>query len=198
MQKIQESAAAVEGFESFYPTMQKAKWSCAHTHSGAFARPWILPRTKKCPPDTFCTRVRTGAALSTPISSSANNKSYPFGWLLLLAEDEGFEPPQTESESGVLPLHKSSIAGTFVIILTFSEKSRSFLKKFKISDEGILPAKKATYSSQGKGFPGKTWCFKYRKVFSSPSSRSMVSKKSNSCLVWGCIQLRSALRIKYS
>ena len=24
-----------------------------------------------------------------------------------LAEDEGFEPPQTESESGVLPLHKS-------------------------------------------------------------------------------------------
>ena len=28
---------------------------------------------------------------------------------LFLAEDEGFEPPQTESESGVLPLHKSSI-----------------------------------------------------------------------------------------
>ena len=27
----------------------------------------------------------------------------------LLAEDEGFEPPQTESESGVLPLHKSSM-----------------------------------------------------------------------------------------
>ena len=24
-----------------------------------------------------------------------------------LARDEGFEPPQTESESGVLPLHKS-------------------------------------------------------------------------------------------
>jgi len=23
----------------------------------------------------------------------------------LMAEDEGFEPPQTESESGVLPLH---------------------------------------------------------------------------------------------
>ena len=30
--------------------------------------------------------------------------------LLFLAEDEGFEPPQTESESGVLPLHKSSMA----------------------------------------------------------------------------------------
>ena len=32
------------------------------------------------------------------------------GSLLFLAEDEGFEPPQTESESGVLPLHKSSMA----------------------------------------------------------------------------------------
>ncbi len=31
------------------------------------------------------------------------------GYLHFLAEDEGFEPPQTESESGVLPLHKSSI-----------------------------------------------------------------------------------------
>ena len=34
-----------------------------------------------------------------------NKKSHPNGWLFLLAEDEGFEPPQTESESGVLPLH---------------------------------------------------------------------------------------------
>ncbi len=41
---------------------------------------------------------------------SPNKKSrYPDGYLDFLAEDEGFEPPQTESESGVLPLHKSSI-----------------------------------------------------------------------------------------
>ena len=32
---------------------------------------------------------------------------------LLMAEDEGFEPPQTESESGVLPLHKSSIERSY-------------------------------------------------------------------------------------
>ena len=57
----------------------------------------------------------------------------------LMAEDEGFEPPQTESESGVLPLHKSSIAGTFIIIRTFFEKSRSFLKNFEIPDEVNLP-----------------------------------------------------------
>ena len=32
----------------------------------------------------------------------------PFGLRIShLAGDEGFEPPQTESESGVLPLHKS-------------------------------------------------------------------------------------------
>ena len=31
----------------------------------------------------------------------------PPGWVscFVLAEDEGFEPPRTESESGVLPLH---------------------------------------------------------------------------------------------
>ena len=34
-----------------------------------------------------------------------------------VAEDEGFEPPQTESESGVLPLHKSSICYKPIILL---------------------------------------------------------------------------------
>ena len=78
-----------------------------------------------------------------------------------LAEDEGFEPPQTESESGVLPLHKSSIAGTFIIIRTFFEKSRTFLKNFEISDGSNLPQKVPFYSSHGKGFPAKTWFFRY-------------------------------------
>ena len=32
-----------------------------------------------------------------------------------MAEDEGFEPPQTESESGVLPLHKSSMEISYII-----------------------------------------------------------------------------------
>ena len=38
-----------------------------------------------------------------------------------LAEDEGFEPPQTESESGVLPLHKSSMNRTVVLYPIFSK-----------------------------------------------------------------------------
>ena len=39
-----------------------------------------------------------------------NAKKSPIAYAIgdFLAEDEGFEPPQTESESGVLPLHKSS------------------------------------------------------------------------------------------
>ena len=37
-------------------------------------------------------------------------RGIPFGCLLFLAGDEGFEPPQTESESGVLPLHKSPLS----------------------------------------------------------------------------------------
>ena len=41
-----------------------------------------------------------------------------------LAGDEGFEPPQTESESGVLPLHKSSVShGTVRIIPDISKMS---------------------------------------------------------------------------
>ena len=31
-----------------------------------------LPRAKKCPPDTFCTSLRTGAALSSPIRALKN------------------------------------------------------------------------------------------------------------------------------
>ena len=44
------------------------------------------------------------------------------GGVFVLAEDEGFEPPQTESESGVLPLHKSSMND--LIIRIFFKMSR--------------------------------------------------------------------------
>lgn len=62
----------------------------------------------------------------------------------VLAEDEGFEPPQTESESGVLPLHKSSMRTSRdePIIPNYSEKSRIFLKNALIFSgaEKALPA----------------------------------------------------------
>ena len=49
-----------------------------------------------------------------------------------VAEDEGFEPPQTESESGVLPLHKSSKLGTLLIILAFWKMSSIILQNYEI------------------------------------------------------------------
>ena len=51
---------------------------------------------------------RTVAFKSVRIPHHYKKSRYPDGYLDYLAEDEGFEPPQTESESGVLPLHKSS------------------------------------------------------------------------------------------
>ena len=55
-------------------------------------------------------------------------KITPSFWmvLFLLAEDEGFEPPQTESESGVLPLHKSSVWGTVVLYPIFGKSQGLF------------------------------------------------------------------------
>ena len=43
------------------------------------------------------------------------------GICYFMAEDEGFEPPQTESESGVLPLHKSSKFGTVLLYPIFGK-----------------------------------------------------------------------------
>ena len=55
----------------------------------------------------------------------------------LLAGDEGFEPPQTESESGVLPLHKSPIMplrqNAYIIISAFLEMSSCFFTFFHSS-----------------------------------------------------------------
>ena len=47
---------------------------------------------------------------------------------LFMAEDEGFEPPQTESESGVLPLHKSSMNALYYT--QFFAKVKHFQKIF--------------------------------------------------------------------
>ena len=52
----------------------------------------------------------TGILHSDGFESQSEVKKRPTAKAVrrFLAEDEGFEPPQTESESGVLPLHKSS------------------------------------------------------------------------------------------
>ena len=52
------------------------------------------------------------------------------GWLFLLAGDEGFEPPQTESESGVLPLHKSPICPRSSKRIYYYTQKSLFVKKY--------------------------------------------------------------------
>ena len=55
---------------------------------------------------------------------------YPNGYLVFMAEDEGFEPPQTESESGVLPLHKSSMSKHGYHYTHSSRNVKRFLENF--------------------------------------------------------------------
>ena len=58
----------------------------------------------------------------------------------LMAEDEGFEPPQTESESGVLPLHKSSMWNRVIIpnFLKMSSFISEFFQKRCGAENGLL------------------------------------------------------------
>ena len=86
---------------------------------GAFARLWIFSWT-------FFTSLRSAVLFESLIRQK--EKPHRMVWLSFLAEDEGFEPPQTESESGVLPLHKSS--KNDVIIRSFSKLSSVFKKYF--------------------------------------------------------------------
>ena len=88
-------------------------------------------------------QVSTGALHSDgsePLTSQII-KATPKGCgFYYLAEDEGFEPPQTESESGVLPLHKSSMLA--LTVLLYAKKSKCqvlFLKNFIFLFRSLLP-----------------------------------------------------------
>ena len=65
-----------------------------------------------------------------------------------LAEDEGFEPPQTESESGVLPLHKSSMSrGQHGYYTQLSEKVKYFFRFFQtFFCGGIFPRRSRLFT----------------------------------------------------
>ena len=80
---------------------------CPHPY---WARPPIngfSPGLKNMPPACFLPHYRWGRPLRIPSDDKKSPTTDVVGDFL--AEDEGFEPPQTESESGVLPLHKSSM-----------------------------------------------------------------------------------------
>ena len=70
---------------------------------------WTLPRAKKCPPDTFYTSLRTGAALSSP-SSSTKKSRCPNGHLDFLVREMGLEPTRrnhTHLKRACLPFQHS-------------------------------------------------------------------------------------------
>ena len=77
-----------------------------------------------------------------------------------VAEGEGFEPPQTESESGVLPLHKPSKLyarlDTCIIIYRSGEKSRTIFQFPRKYFSRKRQHYASGFSSQGKGFPFRT------------------------------------------
>ena len=50
----------------------KTKWPYAHTHPGAFARPWILTRAKKCSPDTFYLAYGEAALSNSSLQQNKN------------------------------------------------------------------------------------------------------------------------------
>ena len=81
-------AGADEGFDyqkgvAAYPTaafrLQKTNRPSPTVLRTAVDDLWILPRAKNMPLAYFCTSLRTGAALSNPFSSSANNKTQTVG-----------------------------------------------------------------------------------------------------------------------
>ena len=109
-----------------------------------------LPRAKKCPLDTFCTSLTTGAALSSPISRTKNLR-YPDGYLRFLVREMGLEPTRhnhTHLKRACLPFQHSrkrpaivsqlwrfvnSFSITFRLLLPSSEKCRFLSKKYEIS-----------------------------------------------------------------
>ena len=78
-----------------------------------------------------------------------------------LAEDEGFEPPQTESESGVLPLHKSSICLARILLYAFRFKSQEYFSKNSkyFRHQQFAHSCRIYSSSQGKGAPLSSFVF---------------------------------------
>ena len=130
---------------------------CSHPYRMRPAINGFSPGLKKCPLDTFLPRY---AWPPLRIPHPAKRKATPNGVAFFLAEDEGFEPPQTESESGVLPLHKSSMCQARISLYAFCQKCQEyFSKNSKYFCHQQFAQHGADYSSQGKGFPLRTSFF---------------------------------------
>ena len=141
---------------------------------------------------------------SNPYSSSA--KKRPPCWVVFFWQRMRDSNPRERSQSPVCyrytnPLYAALMRQARILLYAITAKSQevfSFFSNFFCPDNAILSGQRLFYSSQGKGFPFKTDFFKYRKVRSSPLSRSIVKIYSSCCRFSGCISVRSRLFIKYS
>ena len=68
----------------------------------AAGNPWTFPRAKKCPPDTFYTSLRTGAALSSPCICQKKPSAFALGFSWQGHKDLNPEP--TVLETAALPI----------------------------------------------------------------------------------------------
>ncbi len=87
-----------------------------------------------------------------------------------MAEDEGFDPPQTESESGVLPLHKSSIFAERILLYANIPKSQELFQDFSkiffyISICSLGKSMHEVLNFPGEGFPFQNFIFEIPEGF---------------------------------
>ena len=78
---------------------------------------WNLPRTKKCPPDTFYTSVRTGAVLSIPFLGSTIRKNRPKAVFLWWSRGESNPCPKATWQD--------FLRAQFVIYIPFSRREQT-------------------------------------------------------------------------
>ena len=97
----------------------------------------------------LCFSISVGRFLGNLGSNYSNpcrlrkKTAVPNGTTVFLAAGEGFEPSQTESESGVLPLHKPAMLGTPKRIYNYMHFARKVKQKIAFSEKfSILPAAK--------------------------------------------------------
>ncbi len=174
-------ALHLDGFESLSLLFCNKNGLMPTPLQDAFISPWILPRAKKCPPDTFYTSVRTGAALSNPFSSSANNKTHTERCGFYYWQRMRDSNPRKRSQSPVCYRYTNPLSHERLLLYARNGKSQdlfSVFAKFSHPFYNIFPRIRRSIQtcSQGKGFPFKTCFLIYIKVSFSPRSRSISSR----------------------
>ena len=148
---------------------------------GAFISPWILPRAIKQSTGLFDTPV-CGLVPPFRIPNPMAKKKHTRMGVLLFWQRMRDSNPRERGQSPVCYRYTNPLCWDYYTQIFVKVK-----KSFCLFQ---------TFSSQGKGLPVRTSSFRYRKVASSPWSRSMVRIWRSCFCVLGCIRSRSMPRSK--